>query len=176
MPARADCLLLGVLGALLVRNDAWRLRLEKNGRVLAAIVGVLLIGAGYFTKTNAFFLGPQMSTIGFTWMATLYLALILFGVTQTKSWLAGALRWKWLRWIGTISYGLYLLHMLVLIAIYGALWGVPPLRMKTGAEWAAVLGSLALTLAICSTSWIYFESPLVQIGHGWKYGSARQRC
>ena len=114
-----------------------------------------------------------MSAAGFTWMAALYLALILFAITQTKSWLTSALRWKWLGWIGTISYGLYLLHGQVLLVVYGALWPVPPIQIKTAGDWATVLCSLALSVAICSASWIYFEKPLVQIGHRWKYDSVK---
>ncbi len=174
MPARMDCLLFGVLGALLVRNDAWRLRLEKNGRSLAVAIGVLLLGAAYLTKINVPPLGLMMSAAGFTWMATLYLALILFAIAQKQSWLAGALRWKWLGWIGTVSYGLYLMHMQVLLVVFGALWPVPPIQIKTGGHWATVLCSLALAIAICSASWIYFERPLVQIGHRWKYDKGRQ--
>jgi peptidoglycan/LPS O-acetylase OafA/YrhL len=176
MPARMDCLLFGVLGALMLRSYTWRAVLIRNGPGLAVAIGVLLVGAGYFTKINAFMLGSVMGAIGFTWMAALYLALILFGVTRSQGWLASVLRWRWLGWVGTVSYGLYLFHVEILSAVYRTLWSVPPMRMKTPGEWAAVLGSLALTLAICSTSWIYFEKPLVQIGHRWKYGSAKQGC
>src|ERR1700720_1979641 len=44
MPARMDCLLLGVLGALALRSDTCRAVLTRNGRAVAIAPGVLLLG------------------------------------------------------------------------------------------------------------------------------------
>lgn len=169
MPCRADALLLGVLGAILVRSDACLGWLRTNRSVLRMFPAILAVGAAYLTKISAGQQGLAMSAWGYTWMAALYLCVILLVVTQPKSWLSAAMRWRGLRWMGTIAYGVYLLHDQVLLAVYGLLWSVPPDRLASFRELMAICTSLALTLAICSASWLYFEKPLVRLGHQTTY-------
>jgi peptidoglycan/LPS O-acetylase OafA/YrhL len=173
-PARADSLLFGVLGAMTMRNDKWSLILRENGRWLGWFLTAFMIGAAYLTVNNGgLYSHAMISSVGYTWMAAFYLCLILFSVTQTQSRLAQVLRWGWLRWLGTIAYGVYLFHIQVLIGLYAILYSAPPERLETAGEWGAVISSLAITIGVCSASWIFFESRLVRLGHQWTYSKTR---
>ena len=168
MPSRMDALLLGVLGAMVMRDD--RLRGRLNPRAMLVALAVFTAGAAVLTKSAAEQTGLAMSAGAFTWMAALYLCAILFAVTQPKSALAAALRWRWLRWMGTIAYGVYLLHFQVLLGVYAFLWARPPDRLASVGEITAVILSAALTIAICTASWLYFEKPLVDFAHRFDFG------
>lgn len=169
MPCRADSLLLGVLGAMLVRNEKWHARVQRNRGSHIALVVVLILGAAWLGKDAVGTLDLQMVTVGYTWMASLYLLILLFAVIHSGSWLAVVLRWGWLRWLGGIAYGLYLYHFQVYVAVFGLLWHVPPERVTDIWGLAACFGALAITLAICRLSWNYFERPLIAVGHRFKY-------
>jgi peptidoglycan/LPS O-acetylase OafA/YrhL len=66
-----------------------------------------------------------------------------------------------LRYLGTISYGIYLWHMLVMTAIRPLFANDPP---------RACLWTLCLTLLLASLSWHFFEKPMMErfgrIGEG----------
>ena len=56
-----------------------------------------------------------------------------------------------LRYLGTISYGIYLWHTLVIVAIKPLFLGQP----EKGCLW-----SLSLTILFASLSWHFFEKPV----------------
>jgi peptidoglycan/LPS O-acetylase OafA/YrhL len=91
--------------------------------------------------------------------------MILFVITQPKSWLARATRWRWLRWLGSIAYGVYLVHLLPFVLIFRGIWPRTDLHLHGWSSIGAMALALAATLAICQLSWHYFEKPLVQIDH-----------
>jgi len=75
------------------------------------------------------------------------------------------MRWRGLRWMGTIAYGGYRLHLQILLAVYAFLWSCPPESLGARGETAAVVAAFGLTTATCSASWLFFEKPLVHLGH-----------
>jgi len=165
MPCRADSLLLGVLGALLVRDDGWRTKLQKNRVAHTVLLIILIFGAGWLSKHGVGQLTLQMSSVGYTWMAAFYLCVLLFALVHPGSWLGSCLRWRWLRWLGTIAYGVYLFHMPILLAINALVWNSPLEEIRNIGGVIANVAALALTLLVCRVSWIYFEKPLIGIGH-----------
>jgi peptidoglycan/LPS O-acetylase OafA/YrhL len=72
---------------------------------------------------------------------------------------AGALSARWLRGLGTIAYGVYLLHLLV--------FGVIVMGLGSYANRGAIalMLALAVTVIIAKVSWEWFEKPLVRLGH-----------
>jgi peptidoglycan/LPS O-acetylase OafA/YrhL len=173
MPCRADALLLGVLGAILLRNSLYRGWLEKNYRLLQILLFLLVGGAAFLTIKSPSGHDYLMSTIGFTWLAVLYACVILYALTQKGSLLGSFLRTKWLGSLGTIAYGTYLLHTPVLLLISRPFWPKPMETNRFSDLWVSVL-ALVITLVICRFSWLYFEKPLVKLGHSsdYKFASA----
>jgi peptidoglycan/LPS O-acetylase OafA/YrhL len=158
MPCRTDSLLLGVAGAWLMRSKhrSW---LERHPKAHWFALSVFLAGAAVLTyHAHRSAVDLWIHTVGLTWIALLYLTVILLAVNHPGSWLAGCFRWRWLRGLGAIAYGLYLAHQLILSVV---VYLVPRFFMTL----TAALLATALSLVICWVSWRYFEKPLVEYSH-----------
>jgi peptidoglycan/LPS O-acetylase OafA/YrhL len=166
MPCRADALLLGVLGSIALRSPHWRLE-KYRGAILLAMV-VLACGFVFLTIKPSSPYDFRMLSIGFTWLALFYLSILLCALLYRESWLARCLRWHWLGWLGTIAYGTYLLHEFVRSFFFGLIWSHLPFRMSSREFWVSVL-ALVVTLVIARASWLFFERPLVELGHEVRY-------
>lgn len=173
MPCRADALLLGVLVALILRTPAHLEWVEKHGRALLGLMAVLLGGA-LVSISHAALDSDLAQTVGYTWIALLYAAGLLYVLTQRTSILAGALRLEPLRAMGRVAYAVYLLHSLVIHCVSRVLsphqsirFGFPAIDSWSHLGLAFV--ALAITLLLSQISWKYLERPLIQIGHNSKY-------
>jgi peptidoglycan/LPS O-acetylase OafA/YrhL len=164
MPCRADALLLGVLAAILLRDERWTERLRQSRLVFAISFPVLLLGVAFFGWKAADAASPLMRSIGYTWLALFYVAVLLFALTRRNGVLSAALRNKSLGWLGTIAYGTYLLHQTMQGIVFGYFWGHEP-RITGVYAVLTALAALALTLIIARLSWRYFEQPLIRFGH-----------
>jgi peptidoglycan/LPS O-acetylase OafA/YrhL len=168
MPCRADALLLGVIAAIAVRNpDCWAL-LKENGRIVMFLLMVLAGGLVVLTVRYPSPWGVPMLAVGFTWLALFYVFVLIYALLFRKSWLSRCLRWRWLRWLGGIAYGVYLLHEFVSLIFFESIWSTPPAMASVSDLFTAVV-ALATTLILCRASWLYFEKPLVQLGHRAQY-------
>jgi len=89
-------------------------------------------------------------------------ALIALVVTQPASSVVRALEWRPLVFVGSVSYGVYLFHMLALDMAVRVLKRVVP----SGAppEWVFV-GAGALAIGLAAISFKYFETPLIGLKH-----------
>ena len=80
-------------------------------------------------------------------------------------WGAGAvpalLRHPWLRWLGTISYGVYLWQLPVILELQQRGWMASPGRG------ALAVAAVALTVAIAAASWYGLERPVLRAGGAW---------
>ncbi len=153
MPCRADSLLLGVIGALIVRNEKWKSMLQPQLLRIALIV--LLLGAAALTAIFKIQTQLPIISIGLTWMAALYLCLILYSQIHREGFIAAFFRQRWLMWMGGIAYGVYLIHDKVLLVIER--YNLPVL--------ACALVCLLITLGVARLSWRYFEHPLIRLAH-----------
>ena len=170
MPTRADTLLLGVAAALLVRRPAiWNSVKNQRGWIASAWV-VLLAGLPLIIlfKVDNPLQSFWMSTVGLSWLALFYLGLLLLALTYSDGWLGRILRISWLKGLGTISYGVYLLHWPVLGLTF-MFFRHKRAWAETPAENGLVLVALAITIAVASFSYAVFEKPLLKIGHTVKY-------
>ncbi|HET6144745.1 MAG TPA: acyltransferase [Candidatus Acidoferrales bacterium] len=168
MPCRADGLLLGILAASLLRDTAWKKRIQNANRFFIVAASILLAGVAYLASRAATFSDPLMFTVGYTWMACFYVIVLVFAVTRPETMVARALRVGWLRWLGSIAYGTYLLHQAVLRVVF-RIFSVDPPRITSIRSLIIAIFAVAVTLTVAYLSWIYFEKPLVRIGHRTNY-------
>jgi peptidoglycan/LPS O-acetylase OafA/YrhL len=83
-------------------------------------------------------------------------ALVVFGLWRTSNpWIVGPLAWKPIAYLGKISYGLYVYHLLVIERDW--LSYLPESYLFRFRE---PYGELALTIAVSAASWRFFEAPI----------------
>ena len=74
--------------------------------------------------------------------------------------------------LGTISYGLYLVHQPVAGLLHGFVLGGRP-DVVNPAQILVTLVALALSVAFAALSWRFLERPLIEFGHRWRYERER---
>lgn len=80
---------------------------------------------------------------------------------NSRFWPARLLRWAPMQFIGTISYTMYLVHVLALLAVHNAMaWMRVPLL--GGRDLIEAILSAALTVAVARASWHWMEKPLLR--------------
>ncbi len=168
MPCRADSLLLGVLAAYAVRTERGWGWLLHNLRALSCAGAVLFAGAALFTLKNYTVLTPQMATFGYTWLALLYLCLLLIAVAHPETSIGRLLRLKALRQLGEVAYGTYLLHGILQGLYFSLLLGHRP-YMTSVSDLGVSLAALILSVALARISWRYFERPFLRRGRSFEY-------
>ncbi len=177
LPMRGDALLLGVLAAYALRRESTRQWILSHSNILKIVLGVL---GGGLVLLNAWrqeltLIGTKlMSIAGYSWIAVFYVCLLLLVVTQTKSALASLFRTGILRWLGDISYGLYLIHIPVLGLCHALVFHKAPV-ITNSRELLLTLGALALSLLLAFISWRFFERPIIKWGRSFEYQEEYQQ-
>jgi peptidoglycan/LPS O-acetylase OafA/YrhL len=145
--ARLDPLALGIATAVILRKKQVELRwfLRWSCAILGA--SVWLLAGHYFHLTVAFMLiGYPAMALG-SWL--IFMSGFGLGVAP-----------GWLRYLGKISYGLYVFHMLALYLVSKLIGGYAGNLGKFMIYWC--LG-LALTLVMAALSYRFFESPFLRL-------------
>ena len=169
LPCRWDALLMGVLGASLVRKPGFIQAMRRNEWFLYVLLGVLAVGITILRvakQGNPIYLGTQ--TIGFLWLAMFYLGIILLSLYSANHWVKRASRAGWLQRMGGISYAVYLFHQPVSWLFHQVLWQDEP-RLTTLPRFATTCCALGCTLLLASLSWRVFESKCVSWGRKFSY-------
>jgi peptidoglycan/LPS O-acetylase OafA/YrhL len=180
LPGRADSLLIGALCACWIRQEHSRSRLEKHRNGLFLAFAVLLVGMGWLTikaETPGFWCMARsfdMISWGYSWIALFYACLLLIVITGTKGVIAGLMRFSPLRYLGIISYCVYLVHMAVLVLVHGWMLGEPAVitNLMSGAVTFTAFGT---TLLLAALSWHSFEKPIIKWGHSFAYHGHKTR-
>ena len=160
--------MLGVLAAIIVRDEKARAIVMRRSAVLWTLALGLFVLVGYMARRNWMIESTQMVTWGFTAIALFYGVLLLLAVTRNDSLLSRALRLTPLRRLGGIAYGVYLLHVPVQSLLYAYIQNSLP-RLRSAQDAAITLTALFLTLTLATLSWRFFERPLVQVSHRLTY-------
>lgn len=168
MPCRADALLMGVLGAFALRDPHCRALLEEKRRGLQYFLLALAIGFIVLTLFSEWHSGIIVSTAGQTWLALFYLCVLLNALVNRQSWIGRCFRWRWLGWLGSIAYSTYLFHEGIRGVFFALFFGKAPKLWTVQVVFVTLLALFA-TLLWCQLLWIYFEKPLVKIGHCTNY-------
>jgi peptidoglycan/LPS O-acetylase OafA/YrhL len=79
---------------------------------------------------------------------------------------------RFLRWVGGLAYGLYMIHQ----AIFGL--GYSLLHREPGVPGASdvvlIFAALLTSLGLAAASWRWFEKPILALGHRVSYDSRRR--
>jgi peptidoglycan/LPS O-acetylase OafA/YrhL len=165
---KTDALLLGVLCAWFVREPRFAERLPRFAPALRIIffsgVGFACLSAYPETVT------PLLPVISESALAFGYAALLLLVVSMPQSPFARVARWRWLRGLGIIAYGTYLIHQPVSGFVFGFAHRHWP-YIEEASDLALVALSLAITIVVAAASWRWFETPLLRLGRRWNYES-----
>jgi peptidoglycan/LPS O-acetylase OafA/YrhL len=132
---RADAPLMGCLLAL-IPHRAFTLpiqRILKIASVVASGVLIYLVGTVHFTDTFLY-------RGGYTGIALLSGIIIVTAALQSAMWFVKILEWQPLRFLGRISYGLYLWHWLLLQTTTFYFWVGPTLD-----PWARCLAAILIS-------------------------------
>ena len=169
LPCRWDSLFIGVLGAWSVRQPQFMNKVQKNYLFLCGLMIVIAAGITILRvvkQGNPIYLGTHL--IGFLWLAVFYLGLILLALSRKPNWLSTLCTMKWLCFLGTISYGLYILHQPISSLMHLLIGNTHPM-MRNDRDVAATAGALASCVLIAWLSWRFFESKLVRWGRKYEY-------
>lgn len=149
LPGRLDVFAAGIAVALVLRSSALR-RVEVPPAVLAIGGAATLAVLAVFVFPAVNFWPSQEVAFVFqkTLIATGFAALVLLACLIRSPWLVRTT--APLRYLGTVSYGLYLWHLPVLLLLKDR--GLPPL--------AVCLLTLGITLALSIASWHLLERPV----------------
>jgi peptidoglycan/LPS O-acetylase OafA/YrhL len=167
MPTRADALCLGVLTALLARNDTFWHRLQANRHVLWSATAMFFAGVVSLSWRAYNALSTPMTTWGFSWLAAFYTSLLLIAISPSGI-VPRILRNKSLMRLGTLAYCSYLIHVGVMQALRHPLKAYFP-QFPVAAWFLGGLLGIAVTLTIASVSFKYFEKPLLRRGRQHSY-------
>ncbi|PYT96568.1 MAG: acyltransferase [Acidobacteria bacterium] len=165
--SRLDSIALGALAALWLRSPTctlaqWRIRAYQF--LALGLAGTLL--ARLLMHRNSSILGYTFLAIAFTG----FLGLAL--VSDTKLSLLGrSLSGSWLRYIGKISYGIYLLHYPIFVLWARFLRTETFCQTDVARNLLAFAGQMALAIVVASISWRLFEQPILRLKERFPSGS-----
>lgn len=168
MPCRADALAFGILASIAWRRRSFREFLDGQPRVLSSAFIVGLCGFAGLLWWLARPVSTVTVTIGYTWLAAFYTCLLLMVLSQPQNVIARLIRARWLRYLGGISYGVYLIHLTVDQLVHLILLHGPPRIYDFKGVGVTLLAGL-ITWAVAGLSWKYFEKPLICRGHRYVY-------
>lgn len=164
-PFRMDSLFLGVLAALMIRNVPLKDFLQERKWVLRSVFIVLLALVGWFVVKAKTDFEPWHSTF----LGCLFTSFLLLSVIESGSPYLAILRFPPLRFLGLISYGLYLFNQPVLWLAHATFVGGSPPSLKDGFTCLITLGALIVTMVVASLSYFCFERYFLSFGHSISY-------
>jgi peptidoglycan/LPS O-acetylase OafA/YrhL len=159
-PFRFDTLLVGALIALLYRG-AHREQMQRAAQAtLAVAVLCALSVCAYWIR----FHNSKMNdaVLGHTWLLTL---IALFsGALMLRTLIPGTIPYRifnprWLRLIGTVSYGAYVFHDIP----HGEYYRLATHYFHHGADVITAVFGLVMTLALAFLSYHFFEFPMLRL-------------
>jgi peptidoglycan/LPS O-acetylase OafA/YrhL len=174
-PGRADALSLGALVAI---EGAGRLMplARRAAPFLASAMAVLTMAGAWKVAIENDLTPSAMAakSIGLSLVSFSAAALLVLVLSpETPGWVTSPFRSRTLRWIGQISYGIYVFHYLLQPALQ-RLVPAAMLRSALGSDLAAVVATLVVgsvvSIAAAALSWHLFEKRILRLKRHLSYG------
>ncbi len=168
LPARWDAMFLGVLGALAVRSVKAESTLRNHllsirvAIIFSSVLLAVLCLAGQGTGSWG------MCLLGHSLLALMSLCIILLTTLSPGGWAIRFFRHAFLVWVGNISYGLYLFHQPIAGLLHGYVLNQPP-QIRNTEDASVTLLALVVTFGLAVFSSGYIETPMVKLGHSFRY-------
>lgn len=152
LDTRADGLMIGcALGILLSSGLVSEKFKMVFSRWLEYIAPVFMIFLFAFLMVSDW-LDPKMYYFGFLVIEVLVAGLILDIVINKKSMVSKILAMRWLVWVGSISYGLYLWHYPIFRTMFALGYNF----------WAVIVFGTLITFVIATCSYYLLEKPILK--------------
>jgi peptidoglycan/LPS O-acetylase OafA/YrhL len=163
-PGGFDARAIGSLRALRMRGpgglERWARGAKWAGAAAVACLAAMALWRGGLSHED-----PMMETAGFSLLAVASAGLLVVGLAAPRErWVGRGLTARPLRWMGKYSYGLYVLHPPIFIAV---------MHTSLGREWVgregwgslavAVALSLGLTMVAVLLSWHLMEKQFLKL-------------
>jgi peptidoglycan/LPS O-acetylase OafA/YrhL len=164
LPASMDVLCMGMLLAVLVKNNAidwdrWSLWLR-----IAPIACLVATFIAQRIDSDGSWFWLQTLTPFFVAMASAFFILMLVkGAPEAARYNS-----KFLRFFGDISYSVYLTHLAVLGLMHGYILGATP-DFSTPAQMAVTFAALGVTIALGWTMTVLIEQPITRWGRSFRW-------
>jgi peptidoglycan/LPS O-acetylase OafA/YrhL len=160
-----DPIALGVIGAALVQAN--RLKISTPLRIIILLAGLMATPMYFFWHGyQPFFHGEDLAVYPISSLSCL---LIIMSVHDLK-----ALPWdgqfmKGWAYLGRISYGLYVFHMLAIAWVVRQLYDGNPAGVLSGIKLGLFGFALALTIILAWASYAFWESPFLKLKKRFTY-------
>jgi peptidoglycan/LPS O-acetylase OafA/YrhL len=162
LPSRADTLALGVVAAIIVRSESATSWVVQHSHALyAGLLGLCLLLPTMLKWTAYTYVG----TLGYSIIAVTCFLFVLLLLLAPIPGMKAALSARWLAWLGTVSYCVYLVHQPMKLWLFSVfLPGADPFIEGPRSILVTALALIA-TLGLAQVSWVVIERPLVRRGH-----------
>ena len=172
LPCRMDCLSIGVLIAIAVRNPGLLARLRDYRRPLDIVttgLAVLLIGDNFYQWRDAIkpanpLTADMVYTLTYSVLALFFALCLLRLFLHERGLYHRILAWKPLTWLGLISYGLYMYHQPVNGLVHGLLFRDEP-RVGSWQEFIVALLVISIAIVVAALSYRFIETPIRRAAH-----------
>lgn len=169
LPCRWDTLFWGGIAAIIWRNERLKtVVLRNDGQLLKAVLVIVIWFVPLMLYAKKFSDVPIRMSIGLTLVGLGSASYILLVISKNVS--GKFLLNNGLRFFGSISYGLYLVHQPILVMLHGFVLGTSP-DIETMPQIVLTLTAIPISVAIAWLSWTHFEKKMVSIGHRFKYNT-----
>ncbi len=166
LPSQLEPLAAGAGLAVLMRSGRGHAVVVRAGAVVAAVAAALLLILVYLNGLSAYWHPEVWATRAWNLPTITLLALLFAGLVAAaasgRTVLSPLLRLPLLRHIGRVSYGLYMYHFPVFVAVDKFLWHAFPGDPGLVGP-AHPLAKIAITYLAALASWKLVESPLLKL-------------
>jgi peptidoglycan/LPS O-acetylase OafA/YrhL len=167
-PCRADALALGVLLAILWRSHRAQKVLLRWRTLLYVPILLLSLPVLYLALSDPSPYNRSIATWGFSAIDFAFVFLLALVLADPRGIPAAICRSALLRGTGQLSYCIYIVHP-AMNYLFAALLLPDAVHHERWRYAVAATAATVATFGIARISWIFFERPLLRIGHSFEY-------